>query len=107
MFDTLRSMLGGGGNEAALEALKNGAVIIDVRTPMEYRGGHVAGSKNIPLNELQGSLKKFGKDKAIIFCCASGARSGSATEFARSQGYEAHNGGPWTRVNKMVADLTV
>ena len=103
MFGTLKSMLGGN-SDAAEEALKNGAVIIDVRTPMEFSGGHVAGSKNIPLNELQSSLKNVPKSKAIIFCCASGARSGSATQFAKSQGYEAYNGGPWTRVNRMVGE---
>lgn len=103
MFGALKSMFGGG-NEAVLEALNNKAAIIDVRTPSEFSGGHVAGSKNIPLNELGTALNKLPKTAPIVFCCASGARSGAATDMARSAGYDAHNGGPWTNVNRMMAD---
>ena len=57
-------------NEAAQELIKNGAVIIDVRTPAEYRGGNVAGSKNIPLNEIQSKEKEIMKNKnGVVFCC--------------------------------------
>ncbi len=104
MLNFLRTMMGGS-DEGVADALRNGAVIIDVRTPAEFRGGHVAGSKNIPLNELQSSLSSLPKGKPIVFCCASGARSGSATSLATSKGYTAHNGGPWTSVNRVVAEL--
>ncbi len=104
MLNSILNMFGGGGNEAVAEALNNNATIIDVRSPMEYRGGHVAGSKNIPLNELGPALKKMSKTTPVIFCCASGARSGAATDMARAQGLDAHNGGPWTRVNRLVAE---
>jgi phage shock protein E len=104
MFGALRSMLGGG-DDQSLEALKSGAVIIDVRTTAEYSGGHVAGSKNIPLNELPANLSSLSKSTPIVFCCASGARSGSAAKFASDQGFTAFNGGPWTRVNSIVNEL--
>ena len=104
MFGSLKAMFGGG-DEAVQEALQNGASIIDVRSPMEYSGGHVAGSKNIPLNELQSKMNSVPKSKPVVFICASGARSGSATDFAKNQGYTAYNGGPWTRVNKILADI--
>jgi len=103
MFGALKSMFGGG-NEAVAEALNNGASIIDVRTPQEFMGGHVAGSKNIPLNELGSALGKLPKSKPVIFCCASGARSGAATDMAVRAGYDAHNGGPWTAVNRLMAE---
>ena len=103
MFGTLKAMFGGG-SEAVVDALKNGAVIIDVRTPAEFQGGHVAGSKNIPLNEIGSRLSSFDTGIPIIFCCASGARSGTATNQAKSQGLDAHNGGPWTNVNRIVAE---
>lgn len=105
MLNSILNMFGGGGgNEALAEAINNNATIIDVRSVMEYRGGHVAGSKNIPLNELGPALKKLPKDQTIVFCCASGARSGAATDMARAAGLTAHNGGPWTKVNRLVAE---
>jgi phage shock protein E len=74
--------------------------IIDVRTPMEFMGGHVAGSINIPLMELPNRLEDVkSMDSPLIFCCASGNRSGQATQFCLNQGIEALNGGAWTTVN--------
>lgn len=90
-------------NNAALEQkIKSGdAVVIDVRTRGEYMGGHVADSINIPLDEIPQNIQKI-KDmgKTVIFCCASGNRSGQATRFVQQQGIEnIHNGGAWTDVN--------
>lgn len=76
--------------------VKEGAIIIDVRTAGEYAGGHIKGSKNIPLQSLQQNLSKIPRDKVIITCCASGMRSGSAKSILLSNGYnEVHNGGGW------------
>ena len=58
MFDFLKSMIGGT-NDAAKTAIDNGAVIIDVRTPAEFSGGHVKGSINIPLNTISQNIKKI------------------------------------------------
>jgi rhodanese-related sulfurtransferase len=78
------------------QLVKDGAVILDVRTPGEYAGGHIKGSKNIPRQSLQQHLSKIPKDKVIITCCASGMRSGSAKSLLLSSGYkEVHNGGGW------------
>lgn len=74
--------------------------IVDVRTPAEFMGGHVAGSINIPLNELPARMVEIKKLTApVIFCCASGNRSGQATQFAAAQGILCVNGGSWTTVN--------
>ncbi|MCX6141335.1 MAG: rhodanese-like domain-containing protein [Candidatus Kapabacteria bacterium] len=105
MLNFLKNMMGGG-NEDVVNAIRSGAVIIDVRSPAEFSGGHVAGSKNIPLNELPGKLSSLPSSKPIVFCCASGARSGSATGIATSKGYTAFNGGPWTSVNRVMADIS-
>jgi rhodanese-related sulfurtransferase len=78
------------------QLVKDGAIILDVRTPGEYASGHIKGSKNIPLQSLQQHLSKIPKDKVIITCCASGMRSGSAKSLLLSSGYkEVHNGGGW------------
>ncbi len=100
MLDFLKNMLGGPKEDIG-EWIEKGAVIIDVRTPREYQGGHVKGSKNIPLNEIGGKIDKIKKmNKPVVTCCASGARSGSAASKLRSAGIEAVNGGPWHRVQQ-------
>lgn len=78
------------------QLVKDGAIILDVRTPGEYAGGHIKGSKNIPLQSIQQNLSNIPKDKVIITCCASGMRSGSAKSILLSNGFkEVHNGGGW------------
>lgn len=74
--------------------------IIDVRTPAEYQGGHVAGSINIPLQEVQSKLDEIkSMEQPIILCCASGNRSGQAANFLKSCGIDCENGGSWLDVN--------
>jgi rhodanese-related sulfurtransferase len=74
-------------------------VIVDVRTREEFMGGHVAGSINIPLNEIPQHVEELKKMKSIVLCCASGGRSGQATTFLKQNGIECSNGGSWTDVN--------
>ncbi len=89
-----------GGNSVDYKALvQQGAMIIDVRTPAEFKGGHVKGAVNIPLQSLQTNLSKIPKNKTIITCCASGMRSGSAKSLLKAAGYTVHNGGGWTSLN--------
>ncbi len=74
--------------------------IIDVRTPGEFMGGNVAGSINIPLNEIPQRLSEIQEmPQPIILCCASGARSGQAAMFLQSNGINCENGGSWYDVN--------
>ncbi|MCB9233477.1 MAG: rhodanese-like domain-containing protein [Bacteroidia bacterium] len=83
-----------------VQMIREGAVVIDVRTPGEYKQGHAKGSVNIPLNELGNKLAKIKKyEKPIITCCASGMRSGSASSMLKSAGLDAHNGGPWHKMD--------
>lgn len=99
MFNFLQKLFGPKTDFKAL--VQNGAIIIDVRTPEEYRGGHIDGSLNIPVQVIQGKiadLKK--KGKPIIAVCRSGARSGMAAGILKNAGIEAYNGGPWNVLNK-------
>jgi phage shock protein E len=75
--------------------VKEGAMIIDVRTPAEFNSGHIKGAVNIPLQAIQSSFNKIPKNKVIITCCASGMRSGSAKSLLKAAGYNVHNGGGW------------
>ncbi len=83
------------------QLIKNGAMIIDVRTAGEFSTGHIKGAKNIPLDKLMGQINKIKKDQVIITCCASGMRSASAKGILKKAGYEnVHNGGSWTSLRK-------
>lgn len=77
------------------------ATIVDVRTFGEYAGGNVAGSINIPLNEVPDRVEEFKKmSKPLILCCASGNRSGQAQRYLSQMGVEdCYNGGSWLDVN--------
>ncbi len=96
-------MLGLGEKTDLAQLVKDGAVILDVRTKNEYSGGHIKGSMNIPLDQLPNSLVKLKKDKPIITCCASGMRSAAAKNILKSNGFMAvYNGGGWTSLRAKI-----
>jgi phage shock protein E len=81
-----------------MKNIKN--TIVDVRTPLEFMGGNVAGSINIPLNEFEKRIDELKQlPQPIILCCASGARSGMATSYLKNMGINCENGGSWLSVN--------
>lgn len=81
------------------ELLQKGAVIVDVRSPSEYAAGHYPGSQNIPLNDLTNRASEIPKEKPVLLCCASGARSGLAVTVLKQKGYgNALNIGSWTNL---------
>jgi len=63
-------------------------MLIDVRTPNEFKSGHIPGAKNFPLNNLSDSLKKIPQDKTVVVVCQSGNRSKSASKILTNAGYE-------------------
>lgn len=76
--------------------------IIDVRSPREFMGGHIAGSINIPLQEIPAHLDEIkNMTQPLVLCCASGNRSGQATEFLMQKGIKSTNGGSWLQVNAL------
>ena len=101
MINTLKKLFGLGPQVNYGDLLKQGAIIIDVRSKGEYAGGHVKGAVNIPLDQLGSNLNKIkSKDQVIITCCASGMRSASAKSFLKGKGYTTvHNGGGWLSLN--------
>jgi phage shock protein E len=86
------------------ELLNRGAIIVDVRTPGEYAQGHIKGSLNIPLDSIRSKVSEFKtKNKPVITCCRSGARSGSAKSILTDAGIECYNGGAWNDLNSKMA----
>jgi rhodanese-related sulfurtransferase len=101
MLTKLKELLGLGPGVDYAQLVKEGAQIIDVRTPSEFQSGHIRGSINIPLNNLESKLSKIKKDKPVITCCASGMRSASAKGLLKSRGYsQVHNGGGWMSLQR-------
>lgn len=104
MFEAIKSIFSKEEPVNFSELHKNGASIIDVRTPGEFSMGHIKGSKNIPLQNLHNQLKKINKNKPVIVCCASGARSSSARRLLKNEGFEeVHNGGGWQHLQSKLA----
>lgn len=66
--------------------MKNGALLVDVRSPEEFQDKHVDGAVNVPLEQV-GTHDFGGKDKAIVLYCRAGHRSEKAAEQLSSQGY--------------------
>ena len=66
----------------------SGAVLLDVRTPEEYRSGHIPGSRNISLQAIDrvASVAE-NKDTALYVYCQSGARSRQAAGMLKQMGY--------------------
>lgn len=97
----LKKLLGLGKSVDFKALMKNGAQIIDVRTPGEFKTGHIKGAVNIPLQQFQIGMSKIKKDKPVITCCASGMRSASAKNMLQSAGFkDVHNGGGWAGLNR-------
>lgn len=103
MIQILKNILGIGPKADYNELLRNGAVILDVRTKGEFQGGHIKGSVNIPLQSLPHQLSRLKKNKPIITCCASGMRSASAKSILKSSGFnEVYNGGGWMSLESKI-----
>lgn len=103
MINTIKNLLGFGPKVDYAELVKQGAIILDVRSKGEYQGGHIKGSINIPVDALNNNLSKLKKDNPIITCCASGMRSASAKSILKSNGFtEVHNGGGWSSLQNKI-----
>jgi rhodanese-related sulfurtransferase len=65
------------------------AIVIDVREPGEFRGGHIPNARNIPLGQLAGKLKDLEKHKAkpVVLSCQTGSRSAQAAATLMQAGF--------------------
>lgn len=96
-MNILKTLLGASG--AAISAAEaktridggGSLFILDVRQPDEFRAGHIAGAKLIPLDELSARLGELPRDRDILCVCRSGSRSGAATSQLARAGLKAIN----------------
>ena len=104
MINTLKKIFGLGPGVNYAELVKNGAIILDVRSKGEFAGGHIKGAINISVDTLSNNLSKLkDKNQPIITCCASGMRSASAKNILKSNGYsQVYNGGGWSSLQNKI-----
>ena len=66
-----------------------GAVLVDVRTPDEFAGGHIPGAVNVPLQQISAAETAVPQKTTPLFVyCLSGARSAQATAALKRMGYD-------------------
>lgn len=104
MIAKLKELLGFKPAPDYKQLLREGGIIVDVRSKAEYSGGHIRGSRNVSLTTLYANPEFIkDKDKPIITCCASGVRSGSAKSLLKSNGFtNVHNGGSWASLKNKI-----
>lgn len=74
----------------ARRLVKEGALLLDVRTPEEFAAGHLPDALNIPVQELEQRIAELGpKQKSVVVYCRSGNRSGRAARLLKREGYPA------------------
>ncbi|MBL8915922.1 MAG: rhodanese-like domain-containing protein [Archangium sp.] len=68
---------------------KQGALLLDVRTPQEFAEGHVDGAVNVPVQELEAKLASLPakKDQDVVIYCRSGVRSARASGILKTAGF--------------------
>lgn len=104
MINALKSLFGMGPSVDYSALVKQGAIVLDVRSKSEFDSGHIKGAVNISVDQLASNLSKLkDKNKPIITCCASGMRSASAKNILQSNGYtQVYNGGGWSSLNTKI-----
>ena len=94
-------------NEKLATLVKEGAFLVDVRSPSEFASGHVIGSANIPLDQVASQLSKFKDKKNIVVFCRSGMRSSQAKSILEQNGFaNVTNGGTWQDINLILEKNT-
>lgn len=75
-----------------LEAARaDGAEIVDVREPDEYRAGHIPGARLVPMSQFGARVHEIPRDRRVFVVCASGNRSSAMADLLRAQGVDAVN----------------
>lgn len=80
------------------------AYILDVRTPAEYKAGHLPEAAFIPLDDLRDRLDELPTDRTIYIHCAVGLRGYYAARLLTQKGYDVVNLGGGFRLYKSVKD---
>jgi rhodanese-related sulfurtransferase len=92
-------------SKAAVACLRDGAMVIDVRSAAEYTSAHLPNAVNMPVSEIKALAQRKIPDKSrvLLLHCQSGMRSGTAKGILRNLGYaNAFNLGSYARAARIV-----
>ncbi|MDH3327120.1 MAG: rhodanese-like domain-containing protein [Gammaproteobacteria bacterium] len=92
----------------AWNMIKQGALLVDVRTPGEFKSGHLPGARLIPLDTISSKISAFGSDKSrpIVVYCKSGSRSSRAESILKAAGFtNVLNGGGYNSLMSVKGKL--
>jgi phage shock protein E len=91
---------------AIIDAILEDAILIDVRSQLEYEHDSVDTAINIPLNTLSKQWNALNKHKPIVVFCHSGTRSGQAKHLLDSHGFtKVIDGGSWKQVKEVIREV--
>jgi len=98
------SDLFGLGNNTIRQALRDGAVTIDLRTAYEFDQGHIPRSLNIPVDRIRANIDRIRSlNRPIVLCCSTGTHCWEAATILREAGItRVHNGGSWQSVLRIM-----
>ncbi len=88
------------------ELLKQGALIVDVRTATEFHDGHLPGAVNVPIDQIESQIGHYAlnKEHVLLLHCQSGMRSALAKRKLTEMGYrKAYDLGSYTRAMRAAA----
>ena len=98
-IDRLRALFGGQPADGrlrpkvkvaqALELVRDGATLLDVRENGEWNAGHAPGAIHVPLGDIDKAARRIKQGRPVVVMCASGMRSRTAAKHLRSLGYDA------------------
>lgn len=71
-----------------MKAKPAGTQFIDVRTPGEFKGNHIKGFKNVPLQQLGSRTTELSQEKDVVVICQSGMRSSQASKLLKKAGFK-------------------
>jgi rhodanese-related sulfurtransferase len=99
VLDRLRGMFGGAPadgslgakvkGERALELVRDGASLLDVRESSEWKSGHAPGAIHVALGDIDKAPRRLPKGRPVVVMCASGMRSRTAAKHLRGLGLDA------------------
>ncbi len=72
-------------------AAADGAVVVDVREPGEYVGGHVPGALLMPMGQLPSRVVELDRSRPVYVICASGNRSRAMSDYLSRAGFDARS----------------
>ncbi len=75
--------------ERALDLVRGGASLLDVRESSEWKSGHAPGAVHVALGEIDKAPRRLPKGRPVVVMCASGVRSRTAAKHLRGLGFDA------------------